>query len=133
MIVVDSNVVAYLFLSGDHTPQARRVFQKDPTWVAPLLWRSEFRSVLGSYLRQGALALADACQLMRTAEQLFHGAEYQVDSARILDLLKRSRCSAYDCEFVALAQELGISLVTSDAAILAEFAPPAVSLDVYGR
>ena len=131
MIVVDTNVIAYLLLGGEHTPRSRRVFQKDPAWVAPLLWRSEFRSILRSYMQQGSLALADSIQLMQSAEMLFRGTEYSVDSSQVLALVAASRCSAYDCEFVALARDLGVPLVTSDNQILTEFSPPAVSLETF--
>jgi predicted nucleic acid-binding protein len=131
MIAVDTNIVAYLILGGAKTDQARLAFRKDPLWAAPLLWRSEFRSVLAAYLRQGALLVADAIQLMREAERLFRGAEYHVESDQVLRLLSSSQCSAYDCEFVALAQELGVPLVTSDAQILSEFPTTAVSLDDF--
>jgi predicted nucleic acid-binding protein len=129
MIVVDTNVVAYLLLGGKKTPYARAALKSDPEWVAPLLWRSEFRNVLAHYLRQGTLSLTDAFEFMRTAESLFRGAEYQVDSAQILALVNSSRCSAYDCEFVALARELGVSLLTTDKQILKDFPDTAVPLE----
>ena len=131
MIVVDTNVVAYLLLGGDKTPQARNVYRRDPEWIAPILWRSEFRSVLARYLRRGLMTLPDALQFMRAAELLFQGREYHVESTQVLSLTAASRCSAYDCEFVALARELGVQLVTSDGGLLAEFTPPAVALDVF--
>lgn len=64
MIVVDTNVIAYLMLPGDSTPQARGALRKDGDWSSPLLWRSEFRNILVRYLRQGHLQLADALQIM---------------------------------------------------------------------
>jgi len=131
VIVVDTNVIAYLLLGGEKTPQARAVFQKDSSWVAPILWRSEFRNILAYYLRQGKLVLADALQLMIEAELLFQGEEYQVESGEVLSLVSSSRCSAYDCEFVALARHLNIPLVTSDGQMLAEFPETAVSLDAF--
>ena len=51
MIVVDTNVIAYLFLPGEYTPLAERLLQKDPDWVAPVLWRSELRNVFALYVR----------------------------------------------------------------------------------
>jgi len=133
MIVVDTNVVAYLLLGGEKTPGARLAFRKDPVWAAPILWRSEFRNVLAAYLRRAALSLSDAIEVMREAETLFRGAEYSVDSGQVLKLVSESGCSAYDCEFVALAQQLGASLLTSDAEILKEFPQTATSLEAFAK
>ena len=51
MIVTDTNVIAYLYLEGERSVQVEKVLEKDPHWVAPLLWRSEFRNVLALYMR----------------------------------------------------------------------------------
>ena len=126
MIVADTNLIAYFFIPGQHTTAAKSVFLKDPDWAAPLLWRSEFRNVLATYLRKGYLKLDDALQLAGEAELLFHGNEYSIPSNRILKLAARSKCSAYDCEFIALAEDLGLKLVTSDKIILSAFPKLAV-------
>ena len=131
MIVVDTNALAYLLLGGDQTPHARAAFLKDPAWAAPLLWRSELRSVLATHLRRKHLSLADALLVMREAETLLAGAEYLAESERVLALAASSRCSAYDCEFVAVAERLGVPLVTSDAEVLASFPKRAVSLEAF--
>lgn len=132
MIVVDTNVIAYLFLGGNKTPSARAVYQRDAHWAAPLLWRSEFRNVLATYLRQGILTLELALAFMAEAETLMQGEEYQVDSTRVVRLMHDSKCSAYDCEFVVLAQQLNVSLVTSDNRILRAFPETAISIEAYG-
>jgi len=49
----------------------------------------------------------------------------------VLELAVRSRCTAYDCEFVALAKQLGVPLVTSDRQVLAAFPETAVSPDAF--
>lgn len=133
MIVVDTNVVAYLLLGGEMTPGARVAFRKDPAWAAPILWRSEFRNVLAAYLRRGTLSVLDALEVMRDAETLFRGAEYSVESGQVLKLVSESGCSAYDCEFVALARQLGVPLLTSDAEILKKFPQTATSLEAFAR
>ena len=131
MIVVDTNVIAYLLLGGEKTSKARSVFKRDPKWAAPLLWRSEFRSVLAMFIRQGKLTSENAMEFMNEAETLMQGEEYQVDSGRVIKLIDSSNCSAYDCEFIALAQHLDIPLVTSDKQILDEFPDTAVSIGSY--
>jgi predicted nucleic acid-binding protein len=132
VIVVDSNVLVYLLLPGEHTEHAERVLRRDPVWAAPLLWRSEFRNVLAVYMRQKRLSLDHALRLMDTAEILLQGREYTVSSVRVLSLVAGTRCSAYDGEFVALAQDLGLSLVTSDARLLAEFPATVIAMDMFG-
>jgi len=131
VIVADTNTIAYLLLGGERTVQAQKVLRKDPEWAAPLLWRSEFRSVIALYLRRGFVSLAQALQLTEEAETLMRGGEYEVTSSRVLNLVAASRCSAYDCEFVALAQELGAPLITSDNRILSEFPSTALSMEDF--
>jgi len=121
VIVVDTNVVAYLLLDGDRSKNARALLQTDSQWAAPILWRSEFRNVLALYLRKKYINAMKARELMSKAEQLLRGNEFQVPSTQILDLVENSTCSAYDCEFVALARDLGITLVTNDKQIVREF------------
>jgi predicted nucleic acid-binding protein len=133
VIVVDTNVVAYLLLGGEKTPSARAIFERDSKWAAPLLWRSEFRSVLAMFIRQEKLTSDKAMEFMKEAELLMQGEEYQVDSGRIIKLIDSSKCSAYDCEFVALAQNLDVPLITSDKQIINEFPETAISIESYGE
>ncbi len=127
MIVADVNLVAYLLLGGPDTDMAQAVFEKDPIWAAPVLWRSEFRSILASYMRQRGLALPDAWQAHELAEGLVGAREYTLGGERVLQLVATSACSAYDCEYVALAEELRVHLVTSDRQVLRAFPHIAVS------
>ncbi len=128
MIVVDTNVIAYLLLPSEHTPAARAAYERDPVWAAPLLWRSEFRNVLATSIHQGHMTLEDAVDVMDVGNELMEGREYAVDSADVLNLASLSACSTYDCEYVALAQELGVRLVTADRRIRRSFAEETVSL-----
>lgn len=128
MIVVDSNVLAYLYLPGDHTEKAEALLEQDPDWAAPLLWRSEFRNILAGYMRRDMLTLEAARELQMEAESLLAGAEHEVDSRLVLELVRNSDCSAYDCEFVALAIALRVKLVTMDTMLLKSFPEHAVRL-----
>lgn len=133
MIVVDTNQIAYLLIGGDSTDAVRRVFIKDSAWSAPLLWRSEFRSILAQYIRRDELSLSQARRMQTMAEELLAGREHLSSSDKILHLVLKSRCSAYDCEFVALAMELHVPLVTSDKQILREFPKVSVSPEVFAN
>lgn len=131
MIVVDTNLISYLYLEGDHSLQAEQAWRKDAEWTAPLLWRSEFRNVLTLYIRKQWLTLAESQQIMVEALTLMEEHEYEVDSAQVLRLVSQSSCTAHDCEFVALAQELGATLVTVDKQMLKDFPQTSVSLAAF--
>ncbi len=131
MIVVDTNLVGYLHLAGPNAELAEQVLKQDPDWAAPVLWRSEMRNVLALYVRQGLLALDQALAIMDAATDLMRYGEYEVASHSILRLAQQSGCSAYDCEFVALAEDLQTTLVTSDKKLLAAFPGLAVSPEEF--
>ncbi|WP_068636408.1 type II toxin-antitoxin system VapC family toxin [Thauera butanivorans] len=128
MIVVDSNVLAYLYLPGDLTEAAEALLEREPEWAAPPLWRSEFRNILAGYLRRGMLTFEQVCSLQAEAEALMAGFEFEVLSHDVLDLVRDSACSACDCEFVALARRFDVKLVTMDRKILKAFPEFAVAL-----
>jgi len=125
MIVVDTNVVAYLLLPGPQTSAAEALLEAEPAWCAPPLWRSEWRNVLNGYYRRGTVSRDQAIALQHNAETLVITHEEPVNSETVLRLAASSGCSAYDCEFVAAAQQLGVALITADQALLTAF--PAVA------
>lgn len=131
MIVVDTNIISYLFISGKRSQEAEQLLSLDPHWISPILWRSEFRSVLSQYLRKSILTLSETLLIIQQAEALLAGNEYQISSTHVMKLLCASNCSAYDCEFVALAQYLHTPLITADKKILKEFPDIAKSVDSY--
>ena len=121
MIVADTNLIAYLAMPSPYTEAAERLMVRESEWVAPILWRSEFRNVLARYLRKGLIRFDQALEIQAEMESLFQGREYEVTSLDVLWLVNQSACSAYDCEFVALAQGLGVRLVTMDRKLVACF------------
>jgi predicted nucleic acid-binding protein len=128
VIVVDTNVIAYLYLPGAFTPSAEALLETDAEWAAPWLWRSEFRNILAGYVRRKTISLRAAIDLQTEAERLLAGGEYEVDSRAVLELAAHSGCTAYDCEFVALAVALGVKLVTMDAQVAQAY--PALTMSL---
>ena len=131
MIVVDTNIIGYLFLTSEKSTLTEQAFQKDSLWAAPLLWRSEMRNVLTLYLRKGFLSLENTHRIMEEATNLMMNKEYEVTSHQVLELVNISTCSAYDCEFVALARDLNVPLLSLDRQILKDFPDTAISLEAF--
>ena len=131
MIVVDTNTIAYLYLPTDYTTDVEALLERDPHWVAPLLWRSEFRNILALYIRKNHIDLDTALQIQAQAEKHLAGNEYSVNSNAVLTLAKVSGCSAYDCEFISIAKSLNSKLVTADKKLIASFPDIAMTAKDY--
>lgn len=131
MIVADTNLLVYLYVVSTRTAQAEAVFERDSLWVSSYLWRSEFRNTLIGLVRQKTLTLETARHIVDRAESWMAGREYAVSSERVLTLSAESGCSAYDCEFVALAKDLAVQLVTADRDVLKAFPSIAVSIEKF--
>ena len=121
MIVVDTNILAHFWLPSDSTDLCDKLYQQDPEWMAPILWKSEFRNVVTLYLRKELIDLAEALLIIEKAELQMKNQQFQVNSVQVLYHVNQSRCSSYDCEFVSLAKDLDLMLVTLDKQLLREF------------
>ncbi len=121
MIVVDTNILIYAALPGAGSGLREQLLQRDFEWAAPFLWRSEFRNVVAGYLRRRELSRAEAAKALVIAGDFLTAGEYDVEDANVLDLIENSRCTSYDCEFVALAKSLQVPLITEDRAVLRSF------------
>ncbi len=133
VIVVDTNVICYHWIRSSHSDAADKALVKDPDWIAPFLWRSEFRNALAVVLRQKLITIDAAIDIIEKAEARLASREFFVSSRAVLQLVAISSCSAYDCEFVALAQEQRVPLLTVDRQILRDFPKIAVALDKFVR
>jgi predicted nucleic acid-binding protein len=131
VIVTDTNLIAYFAIRDANSELADAVFEADAVWVAPLLWRSELRNTLVKYIRHAGMSQEAALVALRLAEETIGGREYRVSSEKVLELAMQSNCTAYDCEYVALAQDLGVPLVTADKQVLRAFPKIAVSLEKF--
>ena len=133
MVVADTNLIAFFVIRDERSELADAIFETDPVWVAPLLWRSELRNALATCIRHAGMSLEAALMVLHSAEEVIGGREYRVSSEMVLELAVRSKCTAYDCEYVALAQELGVPLVTADRQILRAFPKIAVALEKFAQ
>ncbi len=129
MIVVDTNILVYLWLPGDFTLDVEKLLKKDSHWVSSILWKSEFRNVVSTFFKKGKITFDYAKEATLNAEAQMTNFEYAVNSLVVLDKVKNSNCTAYDCEFIVLAEELNCKLITKDKEIIKNF--PNVSIDLH--
>lgn len=131
MIVVDTNIIAYLHIAGEFTPSALQVLAKDPHWIAPPLWQSEYRNVLTGYVKHNVINLEEAIRLLVDGLNTMQDREVAPFNSRVLTLASQSTSSSYDCEFVALAMDIGCQLVTADKKIARNFPDVAITLEDF--
>ena len=129
MMIVDTNIIAYRAIPGPRSEDARRLALRDSVWVAPPLWRSVFRNVLAGFIRRRTLTLPEATEMAAMAGTFLTGGEPAVADLQVLELVARSSCTSYDCEFVALAIMLDVRLVTEDRELLKAFPQRCRSLE----
>lgn len=127
MIAADCTLIAQLFLTTPETELAQEVMLADDVWAVPLLWRSEFRSVLRKYFLNHDLSLEQCLEITSVAEHRMSVGETTVSSIAVMSLVESTGCSAYDAEYVSLAQSLSVALVTSDRRLHKMFPSVAVS------
>ena len=131
MIVVDTDVIASFWIKTPRTETAKQERRLDADWIAPLLWRSELRSVLRQHLVRGSFAYADALWIAEKAEAMMAGREFEIRSADVLKIAHRAGHSSYDCEFIALAEAEGVRLVTGDRKLSQLFPDIAILLEDF--
>ncbi len=131
MIVVDTNIIAYLFISGNKTTLSQQLFQRDSNWIVPPLWRHEFLNVLATYVRHGGGNLGDAKSIWRQSIQFLAKQERDLNMPSALQLTTKFSISAYDAQFVALAQATTVPLITEDRQLLTLFPNQALSMNDF--
>lgn len=114
MIVADTNLIANLILKQDQTETAQEVYRHDPEWVTPELWRHEFLNVLANYLRFDHVQPERLALAWQSANTLFANSARQPDMLLALKLAGERNISAYDAQYLTLAQTLNLPLVTED-------------------
>lgn len=119
MIVADTNLVAAFILRGAATAAAFAVRARDRNWVAPRLLRSELLGALSKYVViSRSLDRDEAVKAYRRGLNLVEFPEDSSDPVDVFNICASSGLTSYDAEFVAIALERNIKLVSLDSAIL---------------
>ena len=125
MLLVDTNVVAYLMIEGDYTETAQELRTRDSDWRSESFLLVEFTNVLVSSIARKRMTLSMAEDFLAKAAALFDGKLGRIPHASVLAIATRHRVSAYDARFLSLADQLGSRLITEDARLRA--AAPALT------
>ena len=131
MIVADATLLVYLVVGGPEAEASERVLRHDDEWVAPPLWESEVRNALLGHIRKAGMPLPIAVEAFELARHALLGRVVPVDAGDVLKVAVEHGLSAYDAEYVVLAQALGVRLVTSDKRVLAAVPDVAVRPDAF--
>jgi predicted nucleic acid-binding protein len=115
MLLVDTNVVAYLLIEGNHTAAAQQLHRRDSDWRSEAFLLIEFTNVLASSIATKRMTLSLAGDFLAKVVALFDGKLARIPHASVLAIASRHGVSAYDARFLALADQLGSRLVTEDA------------------
>jgi predicted nucleic acid-binding protein len=121
--VVDTNVVAYYLLGADvFADEARTVFERTATLIAPAHWEAELANVVWMAVRHGALSAEQAPVRLGQARRvrIESVATSTLCQAALLRALA-SGVAVYDTLFVELAVRSRCPLVTFDTAVLRAF------------
>jgi len=113
VVVVDTNILAYLLIAGNHTDDAQALFARDSEWKSETFLLVEFCNILATYQHLGELSRIQTEQLLSEAVTRMHDL-VNLPHGTALRVAADYKISAYDARFLATARELGGKLVTQD-------------------
>jgi predicted nucleic acid-binding protein len=128
MIVVDTNILAYLFIAGEKTALAQQLFQREPVWITPAIWPHEFLNVLASFVKFGGGTIEEARNIWQQSQRFMAGRVVETNLAQALELAVLHDLSTYDAQYVTLAQNKQCLLVTEDKKLTGKLPGTAVSM-----
>jgi predicted nucleic acid-binding protein len=119
VLLVDTNVVVYLLIHGDHTEAAQELRHRDSDWRSEAFLIVEFTNVLASSIASRRMSAALAQDFLEKAITLLDGKLIRIAHASALSMAVGYHVTASDARFLALAQQLGRRLITEDAKLRA--------------
>ena len=125
MFVVDTNIIAPLYIRGAYTEPVHKLCRYDSFWRTDPFAMTEFSNVLATCRRARYLTTAEAEQCLLEADRFLRPHCIEVRHHAALELAIRHNITAYKARFLALASKLGARLVTEDSKLRA--AAPALT------
>lgn len=127
MVLVDTNILAYLMIEGDRTSAAQALYARDPDWRSEAFILVEFTNVLTTYVRTKVLTHKQGSELLAKARAILPTLT-SVQHAQAFESATEFGISAYDGRFIATAKQMKSKLVTEDTKLRAAVPTWTVSL-----
>lgn len=129
MIVADTNITVQLFIAGNLSSAARRLFDLEDQWIVPPVWPHEFLNVMATYGKSRGMSQSRCVTTWHEASNIFLPRIVPVDYDAALGLAVKHRLSGYDAQFITLARDQGIACVTEDRRLREAFPGLAYSIE----
>jgi hypothetical protein len=128
MIVVDSSVISFLFLEGELTESVKELHRIDSEWITPPILNHEMLNIL-AVVGTADQAFAPMEEIWRDLRALLGSRQQVPDPLRSLHLAIELEISGYVAQYVALAQQLNIPLVTEEQRLLEQLPDLCLSIE----
>jgi predicted nucleic acid-binding protein len=125
MVIVDTNIIAPLYVRSARTDTVAELFARDAVWRTEPLALIELSNVLITYERSRHITAATARDCLNRAAAFLQPHFFRVSHQAALEAALDYRVTAYDARFLALARQVGARLITEDAKLRA--AAPALT------
>ncbi len=128
MIVVDSSVISFLFLEGELTESVKELHRIDSEWITPPILNHEMLNIL-AVVGTADQAVAPMEEIWRDIRALLGSRQQVPDPLRSLHLAIELEISGYEAQYVALAQQLNMPLVTEEQRLLEQLPDLCLSIE----
>ena len=119
MFVVDASIATKWFVGQIYSDIAERVQKSRRPLLAPQLLIAEVADALRKHVRVGDISIGQATVALQSLPGWFSEiVAMQSLAAPALEIARKLEHSAYDCFYIALAEDREIKLVTADMRLL---------------
>ncbi|MDD5633485.1 MAG: type II toxin-antitoxin system VapC family toxin [Methylococcales bacterium] len=131
MIVIDANILIYALIECDNSRMIPQLREKDADWRTAGLCLHEILNVLTTYQRRGLLTLEQCRELLKSANHFISVAQCEVDMEASLSVAAKYGITGYDAQYVALALNLAVPLITEDRKLRQAAPEVAISMQEF--
>lgn len=131
MIVIDANILIYALIECDNSRLIPQLRKKNADWRTTGLCLHETLNVLATYQRRGVLTLEQCKELLRNASRFITVAQCEVDMEASLSVAAKYGITGYDAQYVALALNLAVPLITEDRKLRQAVPGVAISMQEF--